>query len=111
MLIQENSPAVAAALAHIEAWSNHDWDAARNGLAADRRRADGRCRLLLGLAALAARSLASWAPFASPPRRSRARFERSRVSRRARAPDAFASAARSCLSQTPAPDRWQETPT
>jgi hypothetical protein len=30
-----DSPAVAVARAHIEAWSHHDWDAARAGLAAD----------------------------------------------------------------------------
>ena len=30
-----DSPAISVARAHIEAWSNHDWDAARTGLAAD----------------------------------------------------------------------------
>jgi SnoaL-like domain len=33
-LLQE-PPAVALARAHAEAWSNHDWDRAREGLAAD----------------------------------------------------------------------------
>jgi SnoaL-like domain len=31
----QDSPAVAVARAHIEAWSNHDFDAARQGLAED----------------------------------------------------------------------------
>ena len=35
MPLQPDSPAVAAARAHLDAWSNHDWDAARGGLAAD----------------------------------------------------------------------------
>ena len=35
MVIAEASPAVAAALAHCEAWSTHDWDTARSMLAAD----------------------------------------------------------------------------
>jgi SnoaL-like domain len=35
MAIQEDSPAVAVARAHAEAWSNHDWDKARESLAAD----------------------------------------------------------------------------
>jgi hypothetical protein len=35
MSAQHESPAVAIARAHAEAWSNHDFDAARNGLAAD----------------------------------------------------------------------------
>jgi hypothetical protein len=30
---QHESPAVAVAIAHVEAWSNHDFDTARNGLA------------------------------------------------------------------------------
>jgi hypothetical protein len=34
MSVQKDSPAVAAAREHVEAWSNHDWDAARGGLAA-----------------------------------------------------------------------------
>jgi SnoaL-like domain len=33
MSIQQDSPAVAAARAHIEAWSRHDWETARKGLA------------------------------------------------------------------------------
>ena len=32
---QTDSPAVAIARAHVEAWSNHDFDAARNRLAPD----------------------------------------------------------------------------
>ena len=35
MPILQTSPAVAIAHAHVEAWSNHDFDAARSGLAAD----------------------------------------------------------------------------
>jgi hypothetical protein len=35
MPIHQDSPAVAIARAHAEAWSNHDWDTARNMLAAD----------------------------------------------------------------------------
>jgi hypothetical protein len=35
MPILQASPAVAIAHAHVEAWSNHDFDAARSGLAAD----------------------------------------------------------------------------
>lgn len=35
MSVQHESPAVAIARAHVEAWSNHDFDAARNSLAAD----------------------------------------------------------------------------
>ena len=35
MSVQRDSPAVAVARAHAEAWSNHDWDAARESLAAD----------------------------------------------------------------------------
>lgn len=35
MSAQHESPAVAIALAHVEAWSNHDFDTARNGLASD----------------------------------------------------------------------------
>ena len=35
MSAQQESPAVAIARAHVEAWSNHDFDTARNGLAAD----------------------------------------------------------------------------
>jgi hypothetical protein len=35
MPAQHESPAIAIAHAHIEAWSNHDFDAARNSLAAD----------------------------------------------------------------------------
>jgi hypothetical protein len=35
MSIDQESPAVAVARAHVEAWSNHDFDAARDGLAAD----------------------------------------------------------------------------
>src|SRR5262245_36316543 len=31
--VQQSSPAVSVALAHIEAWSNHDFDAAREALA------------------------------------------------------------------------------
>jgi SnoaL-like protein len=33
MSAQHESPAVAIARAHVEAWSNHDFDAARSGLA------------------------------------------------------------------------------
>jgi SnoaL-like domain len=33
MPIQQDSPAVAVARAHVEAWSNHDFDAARDCLA------------------------------------------------------------------------------
>lgn len=32
---QQDSPAVAIALAHAEAWTNHDWDTARAMLASD----------------------------------------------------------------------------
>jgi hypothetical protein len=35
MPVQQNSIAVAAARAHVEAWTNHDFDAARKGLAGD----------------------------------------------------------------------------
>jgi len=35
MSAQKESPAVAVARAHVEAWSNHDFDAARSGLAPD----------------------------------------------------------------------------
>ena len=35
MSAQSESPAVAVARAHVEAWSNHDFDAARSSLAAD----------------------------------------------------------------------------
>ena len=35
MSAQHESPAVAVARAHVEAWSNHDFDKARNGLAPD----------------------------------------------------------------------------
>ena len=35
MSLQQQSPAVAAALAHIEAWSNRDWETARSMLARD----------------------------------------------------------------------------
>ena len=35
MPANHESPAVAAAVAHVEAWSNHDFDAARAGLADD----------------------------------------------------------------------------
>jgi SnoaL-like domain len=35
MPVSQDSPAVAVARAHAEAWSNHDWDKAREGLAAD----------------------------------------------------------------------------
>ena len=35
MPTQPDSPAVAIARAHVEAWSNHDFDTARNSLAAD----------------------------------------------------------------------------
>jgi hypothetical protein len=35
MRVNHQSPAVTAALAHVEAWSNHDFDTARAGLAAD----------------------------------------------------------------------------
>jgi hypothetical protein len=33
MTLQQDSTAVAAARAHVQAWSNHDWDRARGGLA------------------------------------------------------------------------------
>jgi hypothetical protein len=33
MAVQTNSPSVEVARAHIDAWSNRDWDAARAGLA------------------------------------------------------------------------------
>jgi hypothetical protein len=35
MPVAQDSPAVAIARAHAEAWSNHDWTKAREGLAAD----------------------------------------------------------------------------
>jgi len=35
MSAQQESPAVAVARAHVEAWSNHDFDTARKGLARD----------------------------------------------------------------------------
>lgn len=35
MSIGQESPAIATALAHCEAWSKHDWDTARGMLAAD----------------------------------------------------------------------------
>jgi SnoaL-like domain len=35
MSVNQDSRAVAVALAHIEAWSNHDFDAARDSLASD----------------------------------------------------------------------------
>ena len=35
MSTQNESPAVAIARAHVDAWSNHDFDAARSSLAAD----------------------------------------------------------------------------
>lgn len=35
MAVQQDSPAVAIARAHAEAWSNHDWDRARQSLADD----------------------------------------------------------------------------
>jgi len=35
MASQQDSPAAAVAIAHIEAWSNHDFDTARSLLAAD----------------------------------------------------------------------------
>ena len=35
MSAQHESPVVAVARAHVEAWSNHDFDKARNGLAPD----------------------------------------------------------------------------
>lgn len=35
MPIQQASPAVAVARAHVQAWSNHDFDSARSSLAAD----------------------------------------------------------------------------
>ena len=35
MSAQHEPPAVAIARAHVEAWSNHDFDTARNGLAPD----------------------------------------------------------------------------
>jgi hypothetical protein len=34
MAVLQDSPAVAVARAHVEAWSNHDWARAREGLAA-----------------------------------------------------------------------------
>lgn len=34
-MVKTESPAVSIARAHVEAWSNHDFDAARSGLAAD----------------------------------------------------------------------------
>jgi hypothetical protein len=33
--VHQESPAVAVAVAHVEAWSNHDYDTARRSLAAD----------------------------------------------------------------------------
>jgi SnoaL-like domain len=33
--VRQHSPAVAVARAHVEAWSNHDFDAARESLAGD----------------------------------------------------------------------------
>jgi hypothetical protein len=33
--VSQDSPAVAVARAHVEAWSHHDWETARAGLAAD----------------------------------------------------------------------------
>jgi hypothetical protein len=35
MPVHQDSPAVAVARAHAEAWSNHDWDKARESLAAE----------------------------------------------------------------------------
>jgi hypothetical protein len=35
MAAQHESPAIAIARAHVQAWSNHDFDTARNGLAPD----------------------------------------------------------------------------
>jgi SnoaL-like domain len=35
MVIDQAAPAAARAIAHAEAWSNHDWDTARAGLASD----------------------------------------------------------------------------
>ncbi len=35
MSVQNESPAVAIARAHVEAWSKHDYDTARHGLAPD----------------------------------------------------------------------------
>jgi hypothetical protein len=35
MSVKQDSPAVAVAIAHAEAWSNHDWETARGMLAAD----------------------------------------------------------------------------
>ena len=35
MTLQTESPAVATARAHVEAWSKHDFETARNGLAPD----------------------------------------------------------------------------
>jgi hypothetical protein len=35
MSIDRESAAVSAAVAHVEAWSRHDWEAARDGLADD----------------------------------------------------------------------------
>ena len=34
-MLQSDSPAVTAARAHVDAWSNHDFEAARSGLAPD----------------------------------------------------------------------------
>ncbi|MBO0684916.1 MAG: nuclear transport factor 2 family protein [Candidatus Dormibacteraeota bacterium] len=34
-MLTSDSPAVARARAHVEAWSSHDWEAARSALAAD----------------------------------------------------------------------------
>ncbi|HSS11948.1 MAG TPA: nuclear transport factor 2 family protein [Acidimicrobiales bacterium] len=35
MALDKNSPAVKVARAHVEAWSNHDWQAAQDALAED----------------------------------------------------------------------------
>jgi hypothetical protein len=35
MAVSQDSPAVAVARAHAEAWSNHEWDKAQESLAAD----------------------------------------------------------------------------
>jgi hypothetical protein len=35
MSVRQESPAVTVALAHVEAWTNHDFDGARRGLAQD----------------------------------------------------------------------------
>jgi hypothetical protein len=35
MSVQHDSPAVAVARAHVDAWANHDYDTARQGLAED----------------------------------------------------------------------------